>query len=152
MQVTSVARAIAWLLLPIAAAAASWQLQQRLASDPQDAGHGHGTEPEEFEAVGMQWVIARGLGWETRKYETRGGHVCLDTWFEERVASGGCYDLSEGDLQWNLAGHDGTYILTGWAPSECKRVVAEGFIIHVADPDGLFWKQVDHRIRQVECR
>lgn len=67
-------RVAPWLLLPIVAAAATLQLQQRLVSE-----HSHEPEGEEVKPIGPKEVVASGPGWETQRYETTGGLVCLDT-------------------------------------------------------------------------
>ncbi|MGH9892859.1 MAG: hypothetical protein ACREA0_12890, partial [bacterium] len=61
--------------------------------------------------IGPKEVVASGPGWETQRYETTGGLVCLDTWFSDGGMSGGCFDPRENELQWGGARHKGVYIM-----------------------------------------
>lgn len=145
-RTTPASRSIPWLLLPILAAVAAWQLQQRFVPE-----HGHEEEGEEWKRVGAEQVVGGGSGWVTRRYQTKGGYWCLDTTFSDGHVSGGCFDLGQKKLQWGRARYGTTYIISGWAPPGCPQILLDQ-IIHSPDNSGWFIKQVEGPVNTIQCK
>ena len=138
---------VPWLLLPILAAAATWQSHDHSTHD-----HTHEAESEDFNRIGATKRIARGPGWETLRYETEGGFVCLDTSFSDGGQSGGCFDLNQETLQWGRARHGEIYVVSGWAPPRCEQVAVGARVIQVSRSRGWFVRQVMNPETTVTCK
>jgi hypothetical protein len=150
-------RVVPWLLLPVFAAAATLQVNKRFAPE-----HEQQLESEVVKRIGPEEIVASGPGWEARRYPTKGGLMCLDTWFGEGGMSGGCFDLRLKRLQWGRARYEGIYIVSGWAPPACHEVILDrpvtrphdvglDSLVILTDSEGWFVKQVEHPISAARC-
>jgi hypothetical protein len=144
-------RAAGWLLLPVAVAAVTWQLMPTGVHDHSTHAHS-GSEASEFRQIEPGRLMERGSGWTTFRYATAGGSVCLDTRFGRRFTVGSCFDPRLGALQWGLATHQDTHVLTGWAPQSCTTLIVSGDRISLTSQGPWFVHQIDERVEGVRCQ